>query len=26
MKSGETDFMGRNDPKGPFMVVAEFSF
>jgi len=26
MKLGETNFMGRNDPKGPFMVVAEFSF
>jgi hypothetical protein len=26
MKSGETDFMGHTDPKGPFMVVAEFSF
>jgi hypothetical protein len=24
MKSGETDFMGHTDPKGPFMVVAEF--
>lgn len=26
MKPGELRFMGHNDPKGPFMVVAEFSF
>lgn len=25
MKPGEADFMGRSDPKGPFMVVVEFS-